>query len=82
MTEQIISVASSLEARPAALFVQTANKFTSSIKIKIDNKVVNAKSIMGIISLGILDGHVVTITADGADEEQAVSELEKFLNCN
>lgn len=79
MVEQAVSIISSLEARPAALFVQTASKYSSSIKVKIDDKVVNAKSIMGVISLGILDGHVVTIIAEGEDETQAVAELEKYL---
>ncbi len=79
MIEQIIQVATGLEARPAALFVQTASKFSSNIHVKIDNKKINAKSIMGVISLGILDGQAVTISADGPDEKQAVSELERFL---
>ena len=80
MIEQSISVISSLEARHAALFVQTASKFSSNIKIKIEDKIVNAKSIMGIISLGILDGNIVTIIADGEDESQAIMELERFLS--
>jgi len=80
MIEKKIHVASSLEARPAALFVQTASKFTSSIHIKLEDKIVNAKSIMGIISLGILDGHDITISANGDDEIRAVETLEKFLN--
>lgn len=79
MIEQTVSVVSSLEARPAALFVQTASKFTSNIQVKIDDKIINAKSIMGIISLGILDGQSITIIADGEDEQQAVAELQKFL---
>lgn len=79
MIEQNVPVAASLEARPAALFVQTASKFASSIQVKIDDKVVNAKSIMGIISLGVLDGQVLTIIANGEDENQAVEELKSFL---
>jgi len=77
--EKTITVMASLEARPAALFVQIASKFDASIQVKLDDKTVNAKSIMGIISLGILDGHTVTIVADGHDEEQAVQELANFL---
>lgn len=80
MIEQTVPVATSLEARPAALFVQTASKFASSIHVKIDDKVVNAKSIMGIISLGILNGQVLTIIANGEDENQAVAELKNFLS--
>lgn len=79
MLEKSIKVSSSIEARPAALLVQTASKFSSSIKVKIDDKIVNAKSIMGIIALGILDGQNVTISADGPDEELAVNELVDFL---
>ena len=79
MIEKSLKVESSLEARPAALFVQTAGKFNSNVQVKIDNKIVNAKSIMGMISLGILDGQELTIIADGSDEEQAVKDLCKFL---
>lgn len=82
MTERTVAVAASLEARPAALFVQAASRFACSIKLGINNKVINAKSIMGIISLGILDGNVVTIMAEGEDEAEAVGELERFLNQN
>lgn len=79
MIEQSVLVATSLEARIAALFVQTASKFNSSIKVNIESKTVNAKSIMGIISLGIIEGKPVKIIADGEDEKQAVDELCKFL---
>lgn len=79
MIEKTIAVGTSLEARPAAIFVQTASKFSSHIQINIDNKTVNAKSIMGMISLGILDGQTIKIIADGQDEEQAVKELSNFL---
>ena len=79
MTEQVVSVLTSLESRPAALFVQTASKFSSDIHVRIDSKTVNAKSIMGIISLGIMDGQDVTLAAEGEDEKQAVSELKKLL---
>ena len=80
MIEQTVKVETSLEVRPAALFVQAASKFGSNILVKIDNKTVNAKSIMGMISLGILDGQTVTIVADGPDEQQALSELCGFFN--
>ncbi|MDR0999533.1 MAG: HPr family phosphocarrier protein [Clostridiales bacterium] len=80
MIEQSLKVAASLEARSAALFVQTANRFASSIQLSVDDKTVNAKSIMGVISLGLLDGQDVKIIADGADEKQAVERLERFLS--
>jgi len=79
MIERNIQALASLEARPAALFVQTASQFTSSIYLRMDNKTVNAKSIMGVISLGVLDGQNVTVIAEGQDEEQAVNQLERFL---
>jgi len=80
MIERNIQVLASLEARPAALFVQTASQFSSSIHLRIDEKTVNAKSIMGVISLGVLDNQNVTVIADGQDEEQAVDKLEQFLS--
>lgn len=79
MTEQKIKVATDLEARDAALFVQTASKFTSNIKVKVDTKIVNAKSIMGMISLGVLEGQDVVIMADGDDEMNVIGELKKVL---
>lgn len=82
MFEKVIKVNSGLEARSVALFVQTASKFTSKLQIQVDNKKVNAKSIMGVISLSISDGENVVISADGVDEEQAVDELIKFLKNN
>ena len=79
MIQKNISIVSSLEARPAALFVQTASHFKSQIKVQMDNKMVNAKSIMGMISLGILNGQQITLIVDGEDEQEAVTALEDFL---
>ena len=79
MKQKTIKVSSSLEARTAALFVQTAGKFQSSIKIQMNDKEANAKSIMGIISLGILEGSTITITAEGADEDSAIAETSGFF---
>ena len=75
MYKRTLTVQSSLEARPAALFVQSASKFSCSIYVNVDDKTVNGKSIMGMISLGILDGQTITISAEGEDEERAVEEL-------
>jgi len=80
MIKRTVIVNSSMEARPAALFVQTASKFQSSIFVTIDNKTANAKSIMGMMSIGILNGHEITIKAEGSDEEVAVVELGKFFS--
>ena len=68
-----------LQARAAALFVQEANRFSSEISIKKDEKTVNAKSIMGIMSLAVASGTEITLVADGSDEEVAVAELVAFI---
>ncbi|MCL2397018.1 MAG: HPr family phosphocarrier protein [Defluviitaleaceae bacterium] len=80
MIERTVKVNAKIEARPAALFVQTASRFQSSIFIKVDNKMINAKSIMGMIAIGLLDGNQVTIMADGQDEEAAIAELGRFFS--
>ena len=80
MTENSVKVGIDLEARSAAMFVQLASKYDSNIMIKIDNKSVNAKSIMGMLSLAVAEGQNVTISADGADEQQAVLGLCDYLN--
>jgi phosphotransferase system HPr (HPr) family protein len=69
-----------LHARPAALFVQVANKFDSRISVSRDEEKVNGKSIMGILMLGAEQGSEITIEAEGKDAESAVCELEKILN--
>lgn len=79
MKEQKLKITASIEAREVALIVQTASKFASSIKIMLDDKKVNAKSIMGLIALGGLDEKDITIIAEGHDEEEAIKELSEFL---
>ncbi len=68
-----------LHARPAALFVQVANKFDCRITIKRDDEEVNGKSIMGILMLGAEKGSEIIIEAEGDDAEVAVVELEKLI---
>jgi phosphocarrier protein HPr len=77
MVEKTIEVSNptGLHARPAALFVQTAGKFTSNIWIAKGEKKVNAKSIMGLMSLAVSHGTRVIIGAEGEDEHLAVKEL-------
>lgn len=75
----VVQLATGLQARPAALFVQAANRFKSDIYIDKDGKVVNAKSIMGVMSLAVAPGSAIVIRADGADEEQAVDSLAGFI---
>ncbi len=74
-----IELETGLEARPVAMLVQVASQYDSNIYVECDSKRVNAKSIMGMMSLGLAPGEQVTVTADGADEEKAVSGIEKYL---
>jgi phosphotransferase system HPr (HPr) family protein len=64
-----------LHARPAALFVQTANKFQSAITVKNGDLSANAKSILHILTLGAEQGSVITVSAEGEDAEQALQAL-------
>lgn len=64
-----------LHARPATFFIQKANEFKSSIWIEKEDRRVNAKSLLGILSLGIVGGTEIRIIADGADEQTAVNGL-------
>ncbi|EIJ80600.1 phosphocarrier protein Chr [Bacillus methanolicus PB1] len=68
-----------LQARPAALFVQKANRFSSDIYLEKDGKKVNAKSIMGLMSLAVSNGAVVTLIVDGSDEQEAIKELTNYI---
>jgi phosphotransferase system HPr (HPr) family protein len=81
MTEKkvIIKNKSGLHARPAAMFVQIANKFDSDITVTKGKQKVNGKSIMGILMLGASKGATVIINADGSDAEDAVRELSELL---
>lgn len=74
-----IEIQTGLEARPVAVFVQVASQYESSIYVEHNNKRVNAKSIMGMMTLGLPAGEEVTISADGADEEEALKGIEQFL---
>ncbi|MBR5540624.1 MAG: HPr family phosphocarrier protein [Clostridia bacterium] len=64
-----------LHARPATFFIQKANEFKSSIWVEKEERRVNAKSLLGVLSLGIVGGTTIRIIADGNDEEQAVDAL-------
>jgi catabolite repression HPr-like protein len=77
MTRQpvVVKLKTGLHARPAALFVQEANKFSSEVFVEKDEKKVNAKSIMGIMSLAISSGTEIYISAEGSDSDQAVNAL-------
>ncbi len=77
--ELIVKNKSGLHARPAALFVQVANKFESRITVKRDAEEVNGKSIMGILMLGAEKHSTIIIEADGEDAQAALEELEKIV---
>ena len=64
-----------LHARPATFFIQKANEYKSSIWVEKDERRVNAKSLLGVLSLGIVGGTSIRIIADGPDEEEAVENL-------
>ncbi|MBE7012770.1 MAG: HPr family phosphocarrier protein [Ruminococcaceae bacterium] len=71
-----------LHARPATFFIQKANNFKSSIWVSKDERKVNAKSLLGVLSLGIVKGTVITIIADGKDEQEAVDALVELISTN
>ena len=71
-----------LHARPATFFIQKANEFKSSIWVEKEERKVNAKSLLGVLSLGIIRGTAITIIADGADEQDAVEALVKLITSN
>ena len=71
-----------LHARPATFFIQKANEFRSSIWIEKDERRINAKSLLGVLSLGIIKGMSMDIAADGPDEQEAVEALEELINTN
>jgi phosphocarrier protein HPr len=68
-----------LHARPATYFIQKANEFKSSIWVEKDERKVNAKSLLGVLSLGIMGDTTIRIIASGTDEEEAVNELVKLV---
>lgn len=71
-----------LHARPATFFIQKANEYKSTIWIEKDERRVNAKSLLGVLSLGITRGISITIMAEGSDEEEAVTDLVELISSN
>ena len=71
-----------LHARPATFFIQKSNEFKSSIWVEKDDRRINAKSLLGILSLGIIKGTTIRIIADGVDEEAAVTALVELIEKN
>jgi len=81
MTEKDVVVRNraGIHARPAALIVQTASQYAAQIEFKNDHETINAKSIMGIITLGASYNSTITISADGEDEAEAVERLAQLF---
>lgn len=79
MVKKQLVVGSSMGERPIALLVQTAGRFASSLHLQMENKTINLKSIMGVISIGALGGKEVIITAEGPDEAEACEAIVEFL---
>lgn len=75
-----IQLKNGLEARPVAVLVQVASQYDSRIYVECENKKVNAKSIMGLMSLGLSAGEEVVVSIDGDDETSAMDEIEKYLS--
>lgn len=80
MTQKSVTIRTSLDARQAAYFVQTAGKYEADIKISIEEKKINAKSIMGTIALNMQEGQTAVIEAEGKDEAAAVEDLASVLS--
>jgi len=78
--EITIRLENGLEARPVAMLVQVASKYDSSVYLEAGEKRVNAKSIMGMMSLGLDTGEKVNVIVDGSDEAAALEDIEKYLS--
>lgn len=76
----VITNASGLHARPATFFIQKANSYKCTILVEKDDRKVNAKSLLGVLSLGIAQGMTIKLIADGQDEEMALSGLVSLVN--
>ena len=78
--EAVVNNQVGLHARPATFFIQKANEFKSSIWVEKDERKVNAKSLLGVLSLGIVKGTPIKLIADGPDEKEAVEALFKMIS--
>lgn len=76
-----IRICVGLHARPATFFIQKANSYKCSIWVEKDGRRVNAKSLLGVLSLGITKDSVITVIADGDDEVEALNGLEELIEC-
>lgn len=78
--EAVVNNQVGLHARPATFFIQKANEFKSSIWVEKDDRRVNAKSLLGVLSMGITDGTTISLIADGVDEAEALEALAKLVS--
>ena len=78
--EVVVTNASGLHARPATFFIQKANTYKCTIMVEKDDRKVNAKSLLGVLSLGIAKGMTVTLIADGEDENAAITGLVELVD--
>ena len=82
MKEAVVNNQVGLHARPATFFIQKANEYKSSIWVEKDDRRVNAKSLLGVLSLGIVKGTAINLIADGHDEKEAVDALVELIGSN
>ena len=80
MKETTVNNQVGLHARPATFFIQKANEYKSSIWVEKDDRRVNAKSLLGVLSLGIVKGTAINLIADGPEEEAAINALVELIN--
>ena len=78
--ETVVNNKVGLFARPATFFIQKANEFKSSIWVEKEDRRVNAKSLLGVLSMGIMDGTSISLIADGVDEAEALDALTKLVS--
>ena len=78
--EMVVQIAGGLAARPIAVLVQVASQFESSIYLEADEKRVNAKSIMGMMTLALKAGEKLVVEANGSDEAAAIEGIEKYIS--
>ena len=78
--EITIQIPSGLAARPVAMLVQVASQYASEIHVESEGRTVNAKSIMGMMTLGLSSGETIVVTANGVDESEAIKNREEYLS--
>ncbi len=78
--ETVVNNGVGLFARPATFFIQKANEFKCSVWVEKDERRVNAKSLLGVLSMGIMDGSAISLIADGEDEAEAVEALNQLIS--